>query len=80
MEISEKPFMEAIKLRLFINELYLLYRTQHPQHFAGLRRSSTTLNYIVGISLQTEFKEGNLHKKNNHVALSKIHKITDNFK
>jgi hypothetical protein len=63
VEISEKSFMEDIPLRLFLNELYLLYLTQHTQLFAGLRRSSTTLNYIVAISLQREFKEENLFKK-----------------
>ena len=60
MLISVKTFMEAIPLCLLLNELNWFYRTQHTYSPQANIISSSTLNYIVALSLQTEFKEETL--------------------
>jgi hypothetical protein len=51
VEISEKTFAEANPLRLALNELHLLYRTQHPQ---TLRRP-TSLQYHLELYRGPQF-------------------------
>jgi hypothetical protein len=60
-EISEKIFMETNPLCLFLNELHLLYRTQH--HNTTTLRRPTSLQHHLELYRGRQLAKKNSRKK-----------------